>query len=128
MEAFIEPGELAGADGGGELAGHVYAVDVYDAEGAVGQLAVQGDDRDDGYGVAAADEGLDGLGAAELDDHIEVLDADTAPAQRPFDNLPRTGASVLSIISRVPEPFSLSTSGSPLSSSGVTDSSVPYLP
>ena len=57
MKAGIEPGELAGTDGGGELTGHIDAVDVYDAEGAVGQLAVQGDDRDDGQGVAAADEG-----------------------------------------------------------------------
>ena len=88
MKAFVEPGELAGADDGGKLAGHVHAVDVHDAEGAVGELAVQGDDRDDGQGVAAADEGLDGFRTAELDDHAKVRHTKAVLSESPFDDLP----------------------------------------
>ena len=35
VEAGVEAGELAGADDGGELAGHVYAVYVHDTQRAV---------------------------------------------------------------------------------------------
>ena len=92
MEAGVETGELAGADYCGELAGHVYAVYVHDTQGAVCKLAVQGDDRDNGHSVAVADIGLDGLGTAEFNDHIEIIYTDTVLAERIFDNLPGAGA------------------------------------
>ena len=92
VEAGVETGELAGADYCGELAGHVYAVYVHDTQGAVCKLAVQGDDRDNGHGVAVADIGLDGLGAAEFNDHIEIIYTETVLAERIFDNLPGAGA------------------------------------
>ena len=101
MKAGVETGELAGADYCGELAGHVYAVYVHDTQGAVCKLAVQGDDRDNGHGVAVADIGLDGLGAAEFNDHIEII---------------------------YTEPFSRRTSGIVRSSSTVTESTDAYLP
>ena len=82
MEAGVETGELAGADDGGELAGHVYAVYVHDTQGAVCKLSVQGDDRDNGHSVAVADIGLDGLGAAEFNDHIEIIYTETVLAER----------------------------------------------